>query len=84
MQHISYHNCIRQGKSKTKRIGDVSFQKQQKYETNEILKYKDKFTDTMLQWQQYVTEMDTSTTLFIWHLLSFFFHNFRYGFRDLP
>ena len=50
---VYYHNCIRQGKSKskTKRIDDGSFQQQNKHQTNEILKYKikNKFTETILQ-----------------------------------
>ena len=38
-----------QGKSKTKRIGDRSFQQQKKHQPIEILKYKvkDKLTETI-------------------------------------
>ena len=34
MRHVHYHNCIRQGKSMTKRIVDEIFQQQKKHETN--------------------------------------------------
>ena len=51
VRHVHSHNCKRQGKSKTKRIVDESFQQQKKPQTNEILKYKvkAKFTKTTLQ-----------------------------------